>query len=196
MKKILFLTGTRADLGKMKRLMCAVNDAPDFECTVFVTGMHTLGRYGYTVKEVEKLGIEKLHIFMNQIHSEPMELVLANTIVGLSRFVHENIPDLIVVHGDRVEALAGATVGSLRNILVAHIEGGELSGTIDEVLRHAISKLSHVHFVSNTDAEDRLKQLGEDPKTVSVIGSPEIDTMLSAELPDYRDVLRTLQYTI
>src|SRR5690606_12352139 len=97
---------------------------------------------------------------MNQVEGEPMEVILANTITGVSRYLHENPVDLIVVHGDRVEALAGATVGALRNILVAHIEGGELSGTVDELMRHAITKLSHLHFVSNADAERRLKQLG------------------------------------
>ena len=88
---------------------------------------------------------------MNQILEEPMDLVLANTINGFSRYVRELEPDMIVLHGDRVEALAGAITGAINNILVAHIEGGELSGTIDESIRHSISKLAHIHFVSNTD---------------------------------------------
>jgi len=109
--------------------------------------------------------------------------VLANTITGLSRFLHEEHVDLLVVHGDRVEALAGATVGALRNLLVAHIEGGELSGTVDELIRHAVTKLSHVHFVANAAAADRLRQLGEAPQRTYVIGSPDVDVMLSESLP-------------
>src|SRR4030095_3338465 len=91
--------------------------------------------------------------------------------------------DLIVVHGDRIEALAGATVGALNNILVAHIEGGELSGTVDELIRHAVSKLSHTHFVANDEAKKRLMQMGELEESVFVIGSPDMDVMLSENLP-------------
>lgn len=187
-RKVLFLTGTRADFGKLKPLMRVVEESPLFDCSVFVTGMHTLSRYGYTVEEVIKSGFKKIHTYMNQIHGEPMDLVLANTIGGLSRYIQEDRPDLIVVHGDRIEALAGAIVGSLNNILVAHIEGGELSGTIDESIRHSVSKLAHIHFVANNQAADRLKQLGEDPNHIFIIGSPDIDIMLSDSLPSLEDV--------
>ena len=186
-KRILFLTGTRADFGKLKPLMHAVNRHPGFECQIFVTGMHMMRRYGYTVEEVRKEGFTDLHLFMNQIEGESMELVLSNTIVGLSRFVHEDPPDLLVVHGDRVEALAGAIVGSIRNTLTAHIEGGEHSGTIDGLIRHSVSKMSHVHFVANESAANLLRQLGEDPSSVYPIGSPDIDVMLSNELPSLND---------
>jgi len=186
-KRILFLTGTRADFGKLKPLMHAVNRHPGFECQIFVTGMHMMRRYGYTVEEVRKEGFTNLHLFMNQIEGESMELVLSNTIVGLSRFVHEDPPDLFVVHGDRVEALAGAIVGSIRNVLTAHIEGGEHSGTIDGLIRHSVSKMSHVHFVANESASSLLRQLGEDPSSIYQIGSPDIDVMLSDALPSLSD---------
>jgi UDP-N-acetylglucosamine 2-epimerase (hydrolysing) len=189
-KKILFLTGTRADFGKLQPLMLAVEDAEEFDCHVFVTGMHTLSRYGYTAVAVQKAGFKNIYINMNQYHSEPVDLVLANTIGGLSRYVHENLPDLIVVHGDRIEALAGAIVGVLQNILVAHIEGGEVSGTVDEIIRHAVSKLSHLHFVANEEAAKRLKQLGEVPSNIHTIGSPDIDIMLSSDLPTLQKVKR------
>lgn len=185
-KRILFLTGTRADFGKLKPLMRAVDQHPDFECQIFVTGMHMMRRYGYTVEEVRKAGFTDLHLFMNQIEGESMELVLSNTIVGLSRFVHEDPPDLLVVHGDRVEALAGAIVGSIRNVLTAHIEGGEHSGTIDGLIRHSVSKMSHIHFVANEAASNLLRQLGEDPSSIYPIGSPDVDVMLSSDLPSLR----------
>lgn len=189
-KKILFLTGTRADFGKLKSLIKSVVDDGAFDYSIFVTGMHTLSRYGYTVDEVHKAGFKNIHMFMNQIIGEPMDLVLANTISGLSRYVSEYRPDLIVVHGDRVEAMAGAIVGALNNILVAHIEGGEISGTVDGLIRHSVSKLSHLHFVANEEAAERLKQLGEDPDTIYVIGSPDIDLMLSPNLPAIEEVKR------
>ncbi len=196
MKRILFLTSTRADFGKLRPLIHQVDAHPDFEAVVFVTGMHTLELYGYTVLEVRNAGFKNLHVHMNQFLNEPMDLVLANTISGLSRFVHEDTPDLIVVHGDRVEALAGAVVGALRNILVAHVEGGELSGTVDDLIRHAVSKLSHLHCVANREAATRLRQLGEDPDTIFVVGSPDIDVMLASDqLPDLSKVRAHYQIT-
>jgi UDP-N-acetylglucosamine 2-epimerase (hydrolysing) len=186
MKKLLFLTGTRADFGKLKPLIQTVDEDPNYDVTVFVTGMHTLSKYGYTVDEVKKANFKtaKIHIYMNQVLNEPMDITLANTINGLSRYVHEEKPDMLIIHGDRVEALAGAIVGAMQNILVAHIEGGELSGTIDEMIRHSTSKMAHLHFVANVDAQNRLKQLGEIDSSIFVIGSPDIDMMYSQSLPD------------
>ena len=177
-KKVLFLTGTRADYGKLKSLMRSIESAEGFDLHIFATGMHTLKRYGDTKTEIIKDGFKNLQIYMNQIEEEPMDLILANTINGLSRYVKELSPDLLIVHGDRVEALAGAIVGSLNNIIVGHVEGGEVSGTIDDSIRHAITKLSHIHFVSNHDAQNRLIQLGEDSSRIFVIGSPDIDAMM------------------
>jgi UDP-N-acetylglucosamine 2-epimerase (hydrolysing) len=190
-RRILFLTGTRADYGKLKPLMRAVEDAAEFECQIFVTGMHTLKKYGYTAIEVSKDGFTNQFVYMNQHHQQPMEEILANTITGLSRYLHENRPDLLVVHGDRVEALAGAIVGSINNVPVAHIEGGEKSGTIDEHIRHAVTKMSHIHFVCNEEAKRRLIQMGEDDNHIYDIGSPDIDVMLDeAALPSLSNVIK------
>ncbi len=182
-KKLLFLTGTRADYGKLKTLLHAVEKSEKYECYIFATGMHTLSKYGYTVEEIVKEGFKNIHVYMNQIQGEPMDLILANTVGGLSRYVQECQPNMIIVHGDRVEAMAGAIVGALNNILVAHIEGGEHSGTIDGLIRHATSKMSHLHFVANDEASILLQQMGEDPQSIYAIGSPDIDVMLSNDLP-------------
>jgi UDP-N-acetylglucosamine 2-epimerase (hydrolysing) len=189
-RRVTVLTGTRADFGKQKSLMLALQEHPDFELEVFVTGMHLLRQYGSTVEEIRKSGIRGLHRYSNQIAGEPMDLALSNTVAGLARHVHESPPDLIVVHGDRIEALAGAIVGSFRNIRTAHIEGGEVSGTIDGSIRHAITKLVHVHFAANDAARDRLRQLGEDDEHIFVVGSPEVDVMLSDRLPGIDEVRR------
>lgn len=187
-KKIAFLTGTRADFGKIKSLIEIVESQFDFEAHIFVTGMHMLEAYGYTLIEVERCGFKNISTFNNHTHEATMDLTLAKTITGFSAFVQETNPDLIVIHGDRVEALAGAIVGSLNNILVAHIEGGELSGTIDELIRHATSKMSHIHFVANQKAKSLLKQMGELPKSIYTIGSPDIDIMFSNTLPNLETV--------
>jgi len=185
MKRILFLTGTRADFGKIKSLISILEtDNYQFEVFVFVTGMHLQKEYGYTVIEIERCNYKNVFTFENHTHESTMDLTLAKTIEGLSSYCKEISPDMIVVHGDRVETLAGAIVGSLNNILVAHIEGGELSGTVDELIRHSVSKLSHIHFVANEDAEKRLKQMGEIQSSIFTIGSPDIDIMFSNNLPE------------
>ena len=187
-KKILFLTGTRADFGKLKSLMRKLQGDPCYELHVFVTGMHMLAKYGYTCAEVENAGFPNLFKFINQNTSDRMDNILAKTIGGLSDYVRELRPDLLVIHGDRVEALAGAVVGALNNILVGHVEGGEVSGTVDELIRHAVSKLSHVHFVANIAASQRLAQLGERKSSIYIIGSPDMDAMQSSALPTLSEV--------
>jgi len=192
-KKILFLTGTRADFGKLKPLIRGVSNEPALEYVVVATGMHLDDRYGRTEIEITKSGFSNLVSFSNSGSDDAMDLTLARTITGLSPIIQEHAPDLLVVHGDRVEALAGAITGSLNNILVAHVEGGELSGTVDESIRHAVTKLAHVHFVANQDARKLLIQLGENPASIFVIGSPEIDIMLSPSLPPLDEVLHHYQ---
>jgi UDP-N-acetylglucosamine 2-epimerase (hydrolysing) len=188
MKKILFLTGTRADFGKIKSLIQVIEAHPNLEAYIFVTGMHLQKEYGYTLLEVERCGFKNIRTFYNHTNEATMDLTLAKTIEGLSSFVKDCKPDMIIIHGDRVEALAGAIVGSLNNILVAHIEGGEVSGTIDELIRHATSKMSHIHFVSNEHAKKRLLQMGELKESVFTIGSPDIDIMFSNNLPNIETV--------
>jgi len=187
-KRILFLTGTRADFGKLKSLIEVLLPDEQFDVDIFATGMHLDKRYGYTVNEIEKCGYPSIYKYINFGHETPMDIILAHTIEGLSNYIRQERPDLIVVHGDRVETLAGAIGGALNNVRVAHIEGGEVSGTVDESLRHSISKLSHVHFVSNEEARQRLVQMGEDPETVFPIGSPDIDIMFSGSLPTLDEV--------
>jgi UDP-N-acetylglucosamine 2-epimerase (hydrolysing) len=188
MKKILFLTGTRADFGKIKSLISTLENNQEFEVFVFVTGMHLQKEYGYTLIEIERCNFKNIHAFQNHTHETTMDLTLAKTIEGFSSYCKKINPDLIVIHGDRVETLAGAIVGSLNNILVAHIEGGELSGTVDELIRHSVTKLSHIHFVSNDEAAKRLLQMGEIKSSIFTIGSPDIDIMFSDNLPTEESV--------
>lgn len=187
-KKIVFLTGTRADFGKLKSLISIVQNSKEYEVHLFVTGMHLNALYGLTIDEVRKAKFDNIYPFINHDSIDNMDRTLAKTIDGFSHYVAEVKPDLIVVHGDRVEALAGAIVGSLNNILVAHIEGGEVSGTIDELIRHAVSKMSHIHLVANQKAKTRLIQLGELSNLVFIIGSPDIDLMNDENLPHLSDV--------
>ena len=189
-KKIVFLTGTRADFGKLKSLITILDKNPLFEVMIFVTGMHMLKQYGSTVDEIEKCGFTNIFKYNNTTSEKSMDLTLAKTIEGLSKYIKKVTPDMLIVHGDRVEALAGAIVGSLNNILVSHIEGGEVSGTIDELIRHSVTKMSHIHLASNKEAKARLLQMGESEKSIFVIGSPDIDIMMSEALPSYEESLQ------
>jgi UDP-N-acetylglucosamine 2-epimerase (hydrolysing) len=171
---LLFLTGTRADFGKLEPLAIAARDA-GFAVSFFATGMHMLDRYGLTKIEVHRMPGVAVHEFLNQRHGDAQDVILAKTVIGFSDFVAEHRPALIILHGDRVEALAGALVAATNYIRSAHVEGGEVSGTIDEVFRHCNTKLASQHFVSSDNAAKRVMALGEPQSNVHVIGSPELD---------------------
>jgi UDP-N-acetylglucosamine 2-epimerase (hydrolysing) len=173
-QRLLFITGTRADFGKLEPLAAAARDS-GFEVSFFVTGMHLMERYGRTKLEVGRFKGASVFEFQNQREGDPQDIVLAKTVVGFSDFVTEHRPDLAVVHGDRIEALACALVCATNYIRSAHVEGGEVSGTIDEVFRHCNTKLATHHFVSSDDAAGRVMSLGEPKASIHVIGSPELD---------------------
>ena len=193
-KRIIFITGTRADYGKLKPLISEISKNHSFEVSIFVTGMHMLESYGYTLNEVKKDFPNLIYTFVNQNNKNKLDEILSKTISGLADYVREINPDLIIIHGDRVEALAGAIVGSLNHILVAHIEGGEISGTIDDSIRHAITKFSHIHFVANSESRKRVLSMGESPNTVFEIGSPDFEVMFSKLLPTLDDA--RIRYSI
>ncbi len=174
-KKLLFITGTRADYGKLEPLAVAAQQA-GFAISFFITGMHMMRRYGETRLEVRRFPGAEFFEFVNQREGDAQEFILSKTILGFSDFVHEHRPDLVVIHGDRVEAMAASIVCAMKYIPSAHIEGGEVSGTIDESIRHCNTKLCATHFVSSDAARARVLALGESPGSVYNIGSPELDT--------------------
>lgn len=196
MKRLLFITGTRADYGKIKSLILEIKKIKYFKVNIFVTGMHNLALFGKTSDQIIKDNLGIITLFNNQLKTEKnsMDLILSKTILGLNQAIRNICPDLILVHGDRVETLAGAVVGCLNNIKVAHIEGGEITGTVDEILRHSITKLSHIHFTTNLFAKKRLIQLGESKKNIFIIGSPDVDILLSKNLPTIEET--KLRYNI
>ena len=174
MKKLLFITGTRADFGKIEPLASSAKLA-GFKIYFFVTGMHLLEKYGLTSIEVSRMKNITRFEFINQMEGDPQDKILSRTITGISGYVSRLKPDLVLIHGDRIEAVAASLVCATKNIRSAHIEGGEVSGTIDEVYRHCNTKLCTVHFVSSKSAKNRVTKLGEHPNRVFVLGSPELD---------------------
>ena len=192
-KKIVIVTATRADYGKLKSIIINTQLNSNFEVRVFVTGMHNLPLYGRTSDELKKDKIKNMFFYKNQTTKSSMNEVFLKTIQGFSNFVETHKPDLVIVHGDRLEALACSICSLLQNIKVAHIEGGEVSGTLDEILRHSISKLAHVHFVTNSKAKKRLTQMGENKRNIFITGSPDIDIILKKKLPSLEEVKKRYQ---
>lgn len=182
---IAFITGTRADYGKLKSLIKETQKY--FRTHVYVCGMHLLPKYGSTCNDIMSDGYENIHFAKDIAFTGKMDIDFASTIVSLNTYINIVKPDLIVVHGDRIEALAGAISGMLNNVLIAHIEGGEVTGTVDESIRHSISKMAQYHFVANYESKLRILQLGEREENIYIIGSPDIDIMLS-ELPNIGEV--------
>ena len=184
-KKVIFITGTRAEYGKLKSLINLFQKKKKIASYIFVTGMHMLKKYGSTYTHViqENKGYSKIFLYKNKKANKSQDQILADTVLGFSNFILKIKPDLVVVHGDRVEALAASMAASINNFIVMHIEGGEISGTIDEHIRHAVSKFSHIHLVSNKDAKKILISLGEQKKNIHIVGSPDIDIMKSKFLP-------------
>lgn len=182
-KKILFVTCTRADYGKLKSLIINIQKNNIFISKVFVSGMHNMKRYGSTYEEIVKDKINGIYRYSNQAKNMRMDEILMSTMRGFSPFLIRYNPDLVIVHGDRIEPLACALSSLLNNFLVAHIEGGEVSGTVDEMLRHSISKISHLHLVSNKIARKRLIQMGENKRYIFEVGSPDVDLILNKNLP-------------
>ena len=173
-KNLTFVTGTRADFGKLEPLIIAARDY-GHNISIFITGMHLIDRYGLTKIEVKRTRGVSFYEFNNQLDGDTQDIILSKTICGFSDFIDATEPDLVIVHGDRVEAMACAIVCATRYIRCGHIEGGEVSGTIDEALRHCNTKLSHYHFVSSENAATRVRRLGEEHQSIHVIGSPELD---------------------
>lgn len=192
-RNIVFVTGTRADFGKVEPLAIAARDA-GHRVTFFVTGMHMMERYGLTKIEVKRVEGVEIVEFANQTHGDPQDRVLSTTVEGFSAFCKSHQPDLVVVHGDRVEALACSLVCAMNYLRCAHIEGGEVSGTIDEVFRHCNTKLAAAHFVSSDAAKARVMAMGEDEQIIHTIGSPELDAhaaptgLTVAQVKDYYEI--------
>lgn len=190
MKNVMFLSGTRADYGKLKPLIRTLQEDSHYNVGIFVTGMHLLDRYGKTWHQIiEDFRELSIWPFPNQVDGDRPDEIFGRTLTGVTDAIHTFRPNLLVIHGDRIEALAGATAALFTNTLVAHIEGGEVSGTLDEMIRHSVTKLSDLHFVSNIIAHRRVVQLGEPASRVYEIGSPEADIMLSDTLPNLNETL-------
>lgn len=191
MKKVLVVTGTRADYGIYVPILEALMNAPDFEVELLVTGMHLSPLYGMTVNAIKEDGYiiaEEVDILLQNPTHENMANSVGLGIVGFTPVLKRVKPDFLMILGDRGEMLAAAIAGSHMNIPVVHFHGGEVSGTIDESVRHAISKLSHLHFAATEGSYERLVKMGEDAWRIHVVGAPRIETIKNTQLPTFEEI--------
>ncbi|HIP90189.1 MAG TPA: UDP-N-acetylglucosamine 2-epimerase (hydrolyzing) [Candidatus Nanopusillus sp.] len=177
-RKIAVVTGTRAEYGILKPILKKIDSNSKLDLYLIVVGMHLSEEFGYTIKEIEKDGFRiyaKLDTLNKEDTGAGMARYIGNTIIEISKVLENLKPDILLLLGDRGEMLAGAIAATCMNILIAHVHGGEVSGSIDEGFRHAISKLAHIHFVATNESKQKLISLGEDSSRIFVVGAPGLD---------------------
>lgn len=185
-RKIAVLTGTRAEYGILRPILKRIFSHQRLELYLIVTGMHLSEEFGYTMVEIEKdrfMIYAKLDTLNKENTGAGMAKYVGNTVVKLAEVFDELKPEMLLLLGDRGEMLAGAIVATCENIFIAHIHGGETSGSIDEGFRHAISKLAHLFFVATEESKQKLISLGEDSSRIFVVGAPGLDDIIESLLP-------------
>ncbi len=175
------VTGTRAEYGLLTSTLRAIHVHPRLELQVVVTGIHLLPRFGRTVGQIERDGWPiAARVPMQSGDDSPTDQAegLARGVAGIARAVERARSDVVLVLGDRIEAMAGALAAVTTGRLLAHIHGGDVApGDFDDLLRHAITKLAHLHLAATRDAARRIVRLGEDPRRVHVVGAPGLDEL-------------------
>lgn len=178
-RTICFPITSRIHWARQKRLLGVLNEHPEIDLKIVVAGSILLEKYGERfLPEIEASGLvitDTLHNVVEGGNHVTMAKTAGLTALEITNTLYKLKPDIVVIRGDRFEMLAIAMVAAYLNIPIAHIEGGDLSGTIDESVRHAITKLSHIHFVTNEDSRKRVIQMGENPERVHNVGSLDIE---------------------
>jgi GDP/UDP-N,N'-diacetylbacillosamine 2-epimerase (hydrolysing) len=184
MRRIIYVSGTRADYGLMASTLRRVRAHSDCELSIIVTGMHLSPEHGNTVTEIEQDSLPilaRVALPMDTSTGAGMARAIGYMIMRFTDILEQAQPDVVLLLGDRGEMLAGAIAAAHLGIPIMHIHGGERSGTIDEPVRHAISKLSHWHCVATQQSRDRLIRMGEQERHITVTGAPGLDGL--AETP-------------
>jgi len=184
MRKVLYISGTRADYGLMRETLFQIKKHPQLDLEVIATGMHLMPEFGKTVNEIKKDGfrVYEINAIYKKDNRESMSNFIGEFIQLLTKKIKKLKPDIILILGDRGEMLAGAIVGVYLEIPVAHIHGGDISLTVDEIIRHAITKLSHIHFPATKKSAERIIKLGENRWRVFKVGAPGLDEILNRRL--------------
>jgi len=180
------VTGTRAEYGLLKDLMKEIKKSESFSLQIIVTGMHLSPLFGSTIQEIKKDGFKissKIKMTPQKDTLGMMARSIGEGIIGITSSLERLKPDIVIILGDRVEALSAAISAAYMNIAIAHIHGGDVSRAgLDEYARHAITKISHIHFPATKKSGQRIIKMGEDKKRVFVVGAPGIDSILNEKI--------------
>lgn len=192
-KKIAVITGTRADYGIYYSVLKQIEKNPNLQLQLIVCGMHLCPEFGMTVNEIEKDGFEisdRIETILASDTGSSMAKSIGLTLINLTQSLERLKPDILVVLGDRGEMMAGAIAATHMNIPVAHIHGGEVTGTVDESIRHAITKLSNIHFPATEDSKKRIIKMGEKEENVFVVGAPGLDYIKNTNYLPRKELLQ------
>jgi len=184
MRKIAVITGTRAEYGILRSVLKALDSNPKLEPVLIVTGMHLSVDFGGTIKEIEQEGF-KIGAKITTLHNRDTRVSMAKSIgccmMELANALEKIKPDVLLILGDRSEMLVGAVSATYMCIPIAHIHGGDISGNVDEPVRHAITKLAHIHFAATNASANRILRMGEESWRVHVVGAPGLDLIQSGK---------------
>lgn len=192
-RKICVVITTRGNYAKMKSVIEAIQSAPDLELQLILGGMVILEKYGRIMNafDGQELPVDRrIHFVVEGESLVTMSKSAGHAVTEFSTAFEDLAPDVVIVIADRFECLSIAMAASYMNIPVAHVEGGEISGSIDESIRHAITKLAHVHFPASREAAQRIARLGEDPAIIFPVGGTSMDVIRRLDLTDLDPVRR------
>ncbi len=197
-RKVVYITGTRADYGVMRSTLDAMRKHPKLDLCLIVTGMHLSKFFGLTVEEVKKDKFKiaaEVPIGVTSDKGASMARALGTAVIGITRALEKIKPDILYIMGDRIEMLAGAVSASLMNIPIVHMSGGDVSGSVDDSVRHAITKFAHIHLPMTKLSAERIKKMGEESWRVHVIGTPGINLRKEKIVPA-REVAKKLGFKL
>lgn len=196
MRHIVVITGGRMTYGYSRPVVRMIEEDPDLRYSLIVTNQHLLPAFGYTIEEIEEDGLnvtDRIYMTLDGYTPATMTKSLGVFLLGVTDALVRLKPDIILVVGDRGEHLMAAMAGAHMNIPVAHIQAGELSGNIDGMTRHAITRFAHIHFASNQDAADRLLQMGEQEFRIFLTGAPQLDELINGAFASPEEVAGIIQ---
>ena len=199
-RKILAITGIRSEYDIMSSVYHSISTHPALELRVVATGAHLSDAYGYTVEEIRNDGFliaEEIESLINADSPSSRVKGLAIQLQGLVQTVVREMPDILLVLGDREESITTALVGAYMNIPVAHLCGGDrVIGNVDDQVRHAVTKLSHIHFTTNQESADRILKMGEQQFRVFNVGNPGLDRLLSVPILSCDELSELLDFNL
>ncbi|NQX61921.1 UDP-N-acetylglucosamine 2-epimerase [Paenibacillus qinlingensis] len=198
-KKICVVTGTRAEYGLLSSLMLFLREDAEIELQIIATGSHLSHEFGLTYKTILEDGFminERIEMILSSDTAVGVTKSIGLGIIGFADGYERLKPDLVVLLGDRYEILAAAQAALIAKLPIAHIGGGDVTqGAYDEAIRHSITKMSHLHFVTNKESGERVRQLGENPKYIYNVGSPGIDLIKNMELANRKQLSKLLSFS-